>query len=287
MASHSESAESVGGLGHKDGVQMTRPPLVEECILSEEPAERFGEHFLKTNLPKEGEDIVMTGSCPVVEAESDEDGVDLAVEQSVIRGAMKVLRDRRHDGYYDKLRVQRRIGMRKAQPIRQGMKKDKHHAEGKLEENGRGGYKERSRSSKSSRAPQPVQEYITPSCVRGSYRVPLVVQGRAPPSPTLVGTGFTATTQTLLAQLKEIELHPPMVLTEDDEAMLSPITSPAMPLKGEGELRKPWNGEVIHGQYMQAMDHSRTTEKQTQLPQASPYEMRDQGCSLMCESPSP
>jgi len=279
MASQSESAESVGGLEQEHDLRMTRPSLVEEGILSGEPTPRFGGLYLKTLFPKEGEDTVMTGGTPMVEVESDEDGVDMAAEQSVIREAMKVLRDRRHNGYDDKLRVQRKIGRRRAQPIRQRVKKGKHRAEENPEENGRGECKERSRSSTSSRASKSVQEYITPSCVRGSYRVPLVVPSRAPPSPTLVGSGFTATTLNLLAQLKEIEMHPPMVPPEDDEAMLSPIASPAVLPKGEGE--------AIHEQCMQAMDYSRNTEQLMQYPQASPYEMRDRGYSPLSESPSP
>ncbi|RPB25204.1 hypothetical protein L211DRAFT_102649 [Terfezia boudieri ATCC MYA-4762] len=280
MASQSESAESVGVLGQEHDLRMTRPSLVEEGIVSKELPPQFGGHY---PIFKEDDDTVMAGATPV-EAESDDGGVDMAAEQAVIREAMKMLRDRRHRGYDDKLRVQRRIGKRRAQPIQQKVKKGKQRAEEIPEESGRRECKERSRSSPSSRAPKPVQEYITPSCVRGSYRVPLAIPSRAPPSPTLVASGFTSTTLTLLAQLKEIELRPPMIPPEVDEAMLSPIASPALPLKGEGEVRKLWNGEAIQGQYSHAMECTHTAK---QLPQTSPYEMRDRGCSPLSESPSP
>ncbi|KAF8448194.1 hypothetical protein BGX38DRAFT_596246 [Terfezia claveryi] len=283
MASQSESVESVGVLGQEHDLRMTRPSLVEEGIVSKELAPRFGGHY---PISKVGEDTVMAGAIPV-EVESEEDVVDMAAEQSVIRDAMKMLRDRRHRGYDDKLRVQRKIGKRKAQSIRQKVKNGKQRAEENPEENGRRECKEGPRSYPSSRAPKPVQEYITPSCVRGSYRVPLAIPNRAPPSPTLAASGFTATTLTLLAQLKEIEMYPPIMLPKDNEAMLSPIASPALPLKGEGELRKSWNGEAIQGQFMQAMDYTRTAEQQTQFPQPSPYEMRDPGYSPLSESPSP
>lgn len=277
MDTQSESAESLGGLVQENDLRVTRPSLVEEYV---GPAARFGENYLRGNFPKEDEDIVMTGSNPIVEAESDDDPAGMAAGQCAIREAIKMIRDRRRDGYDDKLRVQRKIGRRKAKPIRQRIsKKEKYRAEESLEENRRGERKEHAGSST-----QPVQEYITPSCVPGSYRVPLGIPGRAPPSPTLVGTPLAASTRALLAQLKEIESHPPTRLPGDGQAVISPVASPALLPKGEGEVKESWDREAIHGQYT---GYNSRTGQQTQYLQTSPYEMRDHDCSPFGESPSP
>lgn len=272
MASQSESIESVEGRQGLDVRMTDSSPLVGEYIVSKKPA-RFGENYLKSTFPKEDEDTIMTGGNPVIEAESDDDAVDMVTGQSNIREAIKMLRDRRRDGCHDKLRVQRKIGRRKAKPVRQKLEKGKQRAGEMLEERGR---RESSRSSMSS---QPVQEYITPSGVPGSQPV---VPGRAPPSPTLSGTEFAASTRTLLAQLKEIGLHPPTVmLPEGEVAMSSPTSSPALPQKEVGGVGKSWNGEAMYGQPMQAMGYNHVTEQQPQYSQMSPYEMRLSG------SPSP
>lgn len=251
-----------------------------------DPALGFTEQCLERRTSEEiqaGEALV---KVMVVEAESDDDEVDLSAGHHIIREAIKMIRDRRHEGYDDKLRVQRRIGRRKVKPIRQRTKRGRREEYPEDDADGIGKGKAPSSSSSHSQVRTPPQ-YIEPGCTR----MPMVLPDRPAPSPpSLTGTPFVTSARGLLAQLREIEMHPPAHVESVDVPMGSPTSShhglsPQREAAGEG--RKSWNGGLIQRQYVELMEYTHSTsllEEPSQIT-LNPYDMRDQSYLRMSESP--
>lgn len=286
MASQSKSSEGLE-VARDYEPRVGCSSLVEEHITAEKPTAQFGELYHDTASLDDPKDTVMLGMNVEIEADDDGDQSDTAVGHDIIREAIKKIRDRRLEGYEDKLRVQRKIGRRKNKPLRQRTKKDKHRKEEKPDEPAESNSSQPQPQLQPPRpAPEAPREYIAPSCTRVR-----MIRPDRPLSPTLAGTAFSTSSRGLLAQLREIEMNSSKAKLPEavDSVMESPVPSPTSSPKSEPdterETRNAWRADAIQKRYMGLMDFQ--SINLIDVTPTSPYEMRDQYYSRMSDSPSP
>ena len=306
MASHCQASECETNITKNDDdgrakTFKTRHHKDEEADLLPSPLRsRFGQIYQNLQhvvRASEGVRISVLGTGVPLEVDDNPPDMYAGIAgHMLVRECIRVIRDRRHEGYTVQTRVHRKIARRKQRAPRHRSRREQLRAQ----EGGREEQEEETEEEAEEPSHKSSLSYFGggggghPIQTPHAYVPPVYI----PPSPC-ANTPLATSAQSLLTQLKEIEMHPPVSMRNmaPPESYGTTMGSPESSIEQKKEPAIKEEREGLCARFLNLVGYCGPNSEQEAAAQAGtgrvfnrhgPFDLREREYTFrMSESPSP